>query len=410
MLRGRGDRHLGRGHGGRAPRLSARPGASPSHSAQVEGARLYRGRELIGSRVAWAGFGYSFPAALGTITYELRIERLPRWDRATTRGPGRGGRAVTRVLLDLPVLRPPSRPLALSVPAARAGLRGRRAAAAGHEVELLDCTFLDRDRALAAARASRRRRWSASTPWPRWLARRSGSPSACAAAASCWWPAARCRPASPRRSARASTWSCAARASRRWSRSSRPSRRAPTRARCPGSCAARARGRRGPPPSAAHAAPRRGRSPPRLDELPFPARDLLPNDAYIAFGRRRLRLRHHDRDEHPRVPVRLRVLQQRGLRRVVPRALAGRRARRGRRGAGPGLRPHLVRRRRLHTAPRARARLLRGGRAARSALLVGVPGPCRCDRRRARRAPCGPPAAFASSSASSRAATRPSRS
>lgn len=44
---------------------------------QVEGARLYRGRELIGSRVAWAGFGYSFPPALGTITYELQIERLP---------------------------------------------------------------------------------------------------------------------------------------------------------------------------------------------------------------------------------------------------------------------------------------------------------------------------------------------
>jgi len=44
---------------------------------QVEGARLYRGRELIGSRVAWAGFGYTFPAALGAIAYELRIERLP---------------------------------------------------------------------------------------------------------------------------------------------------------------------------------------------------------------------------------------------------------------------------------------------------------------------------------------------
>jgi len=44
---------------------------------QVAGARLFRGRELIGSRVAWAGFGYSFPAALGAMSYELRIERLP---------------------------------------------------------------------------------------------------------------------------------------------------------------------------------------------------------------------------------------------------------------------------------------------------------------------------------------------
>ncbi len=49
---------------------------------QVAGARLYRGRELIGSRVAWAGFGYSFPAALGTMAYELRIERLTEADPA----------------------------------------------------------------------------------------------------------------------------------------------------------------------------------------------------------------------------------------------------------------------------------------------------------------------------------------
>ncbi len=49
---------------------------------QVAGARLYRGRELIGSRVAWAGFGYSFPAALGTMAYELRIERLAEGDPA----------------------------------------------------------------------------------------------------------------------------------------------------------------------------------------------------------------------------------------------------------------------------------------------------------------------------------------
>ena len=44
---------------------------------QVAGARLFRGRELIGTRVAWAGFGYSFPATLGTMAYELRVERLP---------------------------------------------------------------------------------------------------------------------------------------------------------------------------------------------------------------------------------------------------------------------------------------------------------------------------------------------
>ena len=34
---------------------------------QVKGARLFRGRELIGSRLAWAGFGYSFPPSIREI-------------------------------------------------------------------------------------------------------------------------------------------------------------------------------------------------------------------------------------------------------------------------------------------------------------------------------------------------------
>jgi hypothetical protein len=44
--------------------------------SKVEGARLFRGRELVGSRLAWAGFGYSFPPAVGILRYELNIERL----------------------------------------------------------------------------------------------------------------------------------------------------------------------------------------------------------------------------------------------------------------------------------------------------------------------------------------------
>ena len=43
---------------------------------RVEGARLFRGRELVGSRLAWAGFGYAFPPALSRLRYELKIERL----------------------------------------------------------------------------------------------------------------------------------------------------------------------------------------------------------------------------------------------------------------------------------------------------------------------------------------------
>jgi hypothetical protein len=43
---------------------------------QVKGARLFRGRELIGSRLAWAGFGYSFSPSLSTFHYEMIVERL----------------------------------------------------------------------------------------------------------------------------------------------------------------------------------------------------------------------------------------------------------------------------------------------------------------------------------------------
>jgi hypothetical protein len=44
---------------------------------QVNGATLYRGRELVGTRLAWSGFGYSFPPANGRFNFELNIKRLP---------------------------------------------------------------------------------------------------------------------------------------------------------------------------------------------------------------------------------------------------------------------------------------------------------------------------------------------
>jgi hypothetical protein len=43
---------------------------------QVNGVRLFRGRELVGARLAWSGFGYSFPPSLRRIGYGLKIERL----------------------------------------------------------------------------------------------------------------------------------------------------------------------------------------------------------------------------------------------------------------------------------------------------------------------------------------------
>ena len=42
---------------------------------QVEGAGLSRGRELIGARLAWSGFGYSVAPGPGSFAHEVRIER-----------------------------------------------------------------------------------------------------------------------------------------------------------------------------------------------------------------------------------------------------------------------------------------------------------------------------------------------
>jgi len=43
---------------------------------RVKGARLFRGRELVQSRLAWAGFGYSFPPSMQRLRYEMKIERV----------------------------------------------------------------------------------------------------------------------------------------------------------------------------------------------------------------------------------------------------------------------------------------------------------------------------------------------
>jgi hypothetical protein len=43
---------------------------------QVKGASLYRGRELVNDRLAWAGFGYSFSPELKPFAYEMKIKKL----------------------------------------------------------------------------------------------------------------------------------------------------------------------------------------------------------------------------------------------------------------------------------------------------------------------------------------------
>ncbi len=45
--------------------------------AQVQGARLFRGRELIEPRLAWSGFGYSFLPELKHFGYEISLKKLP---------------------------------------------------------------------------------------------------------------------------------------------------------------------------------------------------------------------------------------------------------------------------------------------------------------------------------------------
>ncbi len=44
---------------------------------QVKGAKLFLGRELIGTRLAWSGFGYTFPPILDHFNYDVTVKRLP---------------------------------------------------------------------------------------------------------------------------------------------------------------------------------------------------------------------------------------------------------------------------------------------------------------------------------------------
>jgi hypothetical protein len=44
---------------------------------QAPGARLFRGRELVGARLAWVGFGYALPPTRRSFGYELTIASTP---------------------------------------------------------------------------------------------------------------------------------------------------------------------------------------------------------------------------------------------------------------------------------------------------------------------------------------------
>ena len=152
--------------------------------------------------------------------------------------------------------RPRRAPARLHVPEPRAGARGWRSRP-GADVVGIYCMATMRDDAL-------------------WFARRS-----CAAAASllvAGGPLPTCDAGDVPRAT--STWSCAARASRPWSTLLAAHAAGGDLGAVPGVVVAAADGgaaAAGPPrPFAAD-----------LDALPFPARDLLPNAAYISHGRRR---------------------------------------------------------------------------------------------------------------------------
>jgi len=63
-------------HEPRAAFVSAARGVA-FWAVRADGARLYRGREVVGGRLAWAGFGYVAPPTLGHLRYEIVVERLP---------------------------------------------------------------------------------------------------------------------------------------------------------------------------------------------------------------------------------------------------------------------------------------------------------------------------------------------
>ena len=44
---------------------------------QAAGARLYRGRELVDTRLAWSGFGYSLSPDMGSFAFDVAIKRAP---------------------------------------------------------------------------------------------------------------------------------------------------------------------------------------------------------------------------------------------------------------------------------------------------------------------------------------------
>jgi hypothetical protein len=93
---------------------------------QMKGSDPVSGRELTGSRLAWSGFGYSFPLKPRKISHEVRIEA-----------------SMTQYCSFTLILSP--RPIHLPLPPLGLSYIASSLQMAGHEVHLLDCTFTQDD-------------------------------------------------------------------------------------------------------------------------------------------------------------------------------------------------------------------------------------------------------------------------
>jgi anaerobic magnesium-protoporphyrin IX monomethyl ester cyclase len=253
--------------------------------------RLYRGREAVDGRLAWAGFGYSLKPGPRTFSYEARIQRTGTAAGSTTAESREPGADRLSVLLVYPFFRrsldrsrfrfPPLGPAYVA-----ASLRQ-----AGHRVRLLDCTFLGREQALRLALAAQADVvgiycMATMRDDALWVARRLRGRCDLLVAGG---PLPTCEPEAFLRdvdvvvrgegeqtmvdllAAHAAGTDVGA---------------------VPGVVAAARGGAAGGGGAAVAAVGAATVAPPRpfardLDALPFPARDLLPNGAYIRHGRRR---------------------------------------------------------------------------------------------------------------------------
>ena len=295
--------------------------ASFVSAAARRGVLARAGRRARGCIAAASWSARAWPGRASATRCRPALARVVRL-RAVERRDGRHDLGPAH----LPVLSAPARPLALSVPAARASPTWpppcARPATRSSCSTAPSSTATRPCAAALAARADGGRHLRHGDD-----ARRLRCGFAAHAARplrACWSPAARCRPASPRRSSATSTSSCAARASRRWSRSLAACeagadlgavpgvvcrRRRARRARGGAAAPSTGRGRAG----AATTPARRSRDGPRRAS-PFRPATCCPTSGTSSSAGGAYGYSHHDGDEHPRLPVRLRVLQQRRVR------------------------------------------------------------------------------------------------